>query len=135
MKAHLALLLLALAGGAEASRSRPYPPIAENEVLHFVGTEPFWGGEVRRTRMTYDTPDNPKGETIRVSRFSSPRGVSYVGSMHGEGRFTMNVWLSGRCSDGMSDRTYPFEVRIKFAGGNELQGCGWTGRRPFRGGD
>jgi uncharacterized membrane protein len=36
------------------------------------------------------------------------------------------------CSDGMSDRTYPFTVTLKI-GDETRNGCGWTERQPFGG--
>ena len=36
------------------------------------------------------------------------------------------------CSDGMSDRTYPFTVTLEI-GEETRNGCGWTDRQPFEG--
>ena len=46
-------------------------------------------------------------------------------------RFALAV-TPGDCSDGMSDRTYPFVATLQVAG-EQRNGCAWTERRPFTG--
>jgi uncharacterized membrane protein len=132
LAALLAVLAASYTADARTPAAQPLPRSLANagavEELYVVGTEPFWSGRVRAGRMVFTTPDNEKGEVVRVSRHSGRRAVVFRGRM-AAGAFTMTVWR-GQCSDGMSDRTYPFEVTIKFTG-NTLQGCGWTTRRPF----
>ena len=36
------------------------------------------------------------------------------------------------CSDGMSDRTYPFTVTLEI-GDDKRNGCAWSERHPFEG--
>ena len=38
----------------------------------------------------------------------------------------------GACSDGMSDRTYPYTVTLKI-GDDTREGCAWTDAQPFEG--
>jgi uncharacterized membrane protein len=110
--------------------SEAYDGIASTETLRFTGTEPFWGGEVVGGVLTYTTPDNIDGTTIAVERFAGRGGVSFSGRYE-DAAFEMAV-SPGECSDGMSDRTYPFTVTLQV--GDELRnGCGWTERRPFTG--
>ncbi len=123
-----ALLAVAIPAGA---KSPPLPRSAE--VLHFTGTEPFWAGTVRRTRMVYSSPDNGKGEVIRVRRQDAPHRIRFRGRMARDGMFTMIV-LARPCSDGMSDNAYPYDVTIDF-GSNRLLGCGWTARHPYKPGE
>ena len=114
----------------DAGSTEAYDGIAENETLRFTGTEPFWGGEVVGTSLTYTTPENPDGTRIAVERFAGRGGLSFGGSLEGVG-FEMTV-TPLECSDGMSDRTYPFTVTLKV--GDDLRnGCGWTEREPFAG--
>ena len=114
----------------DAASSQPYDGIKPDELLRFSGTEPFWGGRVSGGTLTYSTPENPDGETVAVERFAGRGGVSFSGKLSG-GAFEMMVTPLA-CSDGMSDRTYPFTVTLKL--GEELRnGCGWTDRQPFEG--
>jgi len=130
------LLLLAACGSGgpgaalpgDAGSTEPFSGIAVDETLHVTGTEPFWGGEARRDRVTYTTPDDPKGATIAVERFAGRNGVSFSGSLQGQD-FVMAV-SPGQCSDGMSDRIYPFHVVLK-ALAETREGCAWSNAHPF----
>lgn len=109
---------------------RPWQGIAREEVVHFTGTEPFWGGNVTGTELTYKTPDNPEGERIAISRFAGRGGLSFSGGL-AAGPMTLAV-TPGKCSDGMSDRTYPFTATLQ-VGSDVRQGCAWTDRQPYSG--
>lgn len=110
---------------------QPWNGIAASETVHFVGTEPFWGGQVTSSRMTYTTPQNDEGETVPITRFAGRGGVSFSGKLSG-GAATLAVTPSA-CSDGMSDARYPFTVTLQI-GEETRQGCGWTDRSPRTGG-
>ena len=105
-----------------------YDGIGENEEVHFTGTEPFWGGQVAGRTLTYTTPENQSGEAIEVERFVGRGGISFSGLLAGKD-FDMTV-TPLECSDGMSDRTYPFTVTVKI-GEETRNGCGWTARQPI----
>lgn len=135
-----ALALLALAAchsgphdGADmpgdSKDHQPFGEVAPDELLRFAGTEPFWGGEVRGDQMTYKTPDQPDGRAIAVSRFAGRGGLSFSGTMDGAA-FTMTV-TAGTCSDGMSDRSYPFVVTLQ-QGDASRTGCAWSDKHPFK---
>ncbi|MBV1917525.1 MAG: hypothetical protein KUG65_05635 [Sphingomonadaceae bacterium] len=128
--AYVALVLVAACqpGGraevpGDTSDRQPFAEISSGEVLHFTGTEPFWGGETRGDHLTYSTPENIDGARIAVVRFAGRGGLSLGGKLDGAS-FDMMV-TPGECSDGMSDRTYPFVVTLKI-GKETKQGCGWT---------
>lgn len=110
--------------------SEAYDGIGEHETLHFTGTEPFWAGEVTAGSLKYSTPDDPDGTTIAVARFAGRGGLSFGGRFEGES-FEMAV-TPLECSDGMSDRSYPFTITLRI-GADLRQGCGWTERQPFSG--
>lgn len=114
----------------DTSDTRPYAGIAPEEVLHFTGTEPFWGGEVAGGVLTYATPENPQGAAIAVERFAGRAGLSFSGTLDGEA-LDMTV-TQGSCSDGMSDRRYPFVVTLRL-GGAMRSGCAWSDAHPFSG--
>ena len=143
MKSSAPLLIAALAlsacqsGGAGGSGApgdsddrHPYAGIAETETLRLTGTEPFWGGEIIGGTMTYTTPENPDGEAIRVTRFAGRNGVSFSGTLE-EDTFVAAV-SPGQCSDGMSDRIYPFNVTLRI-GDDVRNGCAWSQEHPFLG--
>jgi uncharacterized membrane protein len=136
-----ALVLVACQGAAspeqptastlpDAASSEAYDGIREDETVHFTGTEPFWGGEVSGSSLTYTTPEDPDGAKIAVERFAGRGGLSFTGTLE-QADFEMTVTPLD-CSDGMSDRSYPFTVTLKI--GEDLRnGCGWTDRQPFEG--
>jgi uncharacterized membrane protein len=146
MRALLALPLIALlaacnSGGANGGAADPTAPQADgeqtaytgirpDETLRFTGTEPFWGGQVTGTSLTYTTPENIDGTTFPVQRRAGNNGLSLTGTLDGR-RFDVAV-SEAPCSDGMSDRTYPFTVTLRI-GEETRNGCGWTDRRGFAG--
>lgn len=114
----------------DADSTEAYAGIGEDETLRFTGTEPFWGGEATGAALTYSTPDDPDGTTIAVERFAGRGGLSFSGSLDGAA-LVMTV-TPGACSDGMSDRSYPFTVTLQL-GDEQRNGCGWSERTPFTG--
>ncbi|WP_201739110.1 COG3650 family protein [Flavisphingopyxis soli] len=110
-----------------ADDKQPFNGIASTETLHVTGTEPFWGGTVTGDTVTYTTPENQAGEAIPVHRFAGRGGVSFTGLYNGAD-FALMV-TPGTCSDGMSDRTYPFTVTLKLAE-DVRRGCGWGDAHP-----
>lgn len=129
--AALPLVLAACQGGPDPERSvESYAGIAADETVRFTGTEPFWGGESAGAQLTYSTPESPEGTTIAVERFAGNNGLSLAGELAGAS-FDLVV-TPGECSDGMSDRTYPFVATLRI--GEETRfGCAWTDRQPHRG--
>lgn len=136
--AALALLLAAChghGGSGDGSEIRDEPGTAfdavrAEETLRFTGTEPFWGGTVTGDRLVWQTPEDQQGTEIPVRRFAGNHGLGFSGTLAGQG-FDMAV-TPGACSDGMSDRTYPFTVTVTI-GQAMRSGCAWTDRRPFTG--
>jgi uncharacterized membrane protein len=111
----------------EKDDATAYSGIGASETVRFTGTEPFWAGQVVGSALTYSTPEEPDGTDIAVTRFAGRGGVSWTGRYAG-GRFTLAV-TPGRCSDGMSDRAYPFVATLEVAG-QQRTGCAWTDRSP-----
>jgi len=131
----LALALAGCSGEADGNRvtagdARPFDGIAADETFHFSGTEPFWGGQVVGETLTYTVPDDIEGQQITVKRFAGLNGLGFSGELGGQ-NFDMAV-TQGDCSDGMSDRTYPFTVTLRLGDGVR-NGCGYTGTQPFTG--
>jgi uncharacterized membrane protein len=116
----------------DADDEQPFAAIGEGEVVRFTGTEPFWGGEVEGAALRWSTPDNIDGETITVTRFAGRGGLSFTGALQDK-PFDLAV-TPATCSDGMSDRTYPFAVTVLW-GDQQLSGCGWTDSQGYTGGE
>jgi uncharacterized membrane protein len=113
---------------AEPARSNPtFDGIAAGDTVRFTGTEPFWGGEVAQGMARYTTPDVPDGTRFAVERFAGLNGVSFSGKVEGTG-FDLMV-TPGACSDGMSDRRYPFTATLRI-GTETREGCAWTDATP-----
>jgi len=128
----LVVALLLLAGCREAAETDAVARatgsgMAAGETLHFTGTEPFWSGEASGSRLTWRTAEAPAGVAIPVTRFAGRNGVGFSG-MLGAKPFELAA-SAAPCSDGMSDRSYPFAVTVQL-GGETLRGCGWTAARP-----
>lgn len=115
---------------ATAADTASYAGIAADEVVHFTGTEPFWGGKVSGQVLTYTTPENQAGDMVAVDRFAGRNGISFSGELDGM-PFVLAV-TPGQCSDGMSDRSYPVTVTLQVRG-ETRKGCGWTDKQAFTG--
>lgn len=115
---------------ATAADTATYSGIGAGDKVHFTGTEPFWGGEVADGVLTYTTPENQAGEMVAVDRFDGRNGISFSGELDGK-PFVMAV-TPGQCSDGMSDRAYPFTVTLQVRG-EQRNGCAWTDKQGFTG--
>lgn len=115
---------------ATGSENTGYDGIAASETVHFTGTEPFWGGEIAGGNVLYSTPENIDGTSFPVERFAGNNGIAFSGTMDGT-KFDLTV-TPGECSDGMSDRTYPFTATLVI-GAEQRNGCAWTDRQGFSG--
>lgn len=107
-----------------------YDGLSVDETVHFTGTEPFWGGEIADGAARYSTPENIEGSQFAVTRFAGNNGVTYSGTLDGRS-FDLMI-TPGSCSDGMSDRTYPFVATLTL-GEEQRNGCAWTDSQDFSG--
>ena len=107
-----------------------FDAIAPAETVYMTGTEPFWGGEISADEANYTTPENQDGTRFAVSRFAGNNGMGVTGEIEGRS-FDLTV-TPGACSDGMSDRTYPYTATLRL-GDDTRFGCAWTERQPFDG--
>lgn len=126
----LALTLAACQSADEERSTEAWSGIGPDETVYFGGTEPFWGGETSGESLTYKTPENIDGSIISVTRFAGNSGIGISGELEGE-TFDMTV-TEGECSDGMSDRTFPFTVTL-LIGEEKRFGCAHTDARPLTG--
>ncbi|MET4133436.1 putative membrane protein [Porphyrobacter sp. MBR-155] len=107
-----------------------FAAVAPDEVITLTGTEPFWGVRISGGQANYANPDHPEGYDFAVERFAGNNGLGFSGTM--EGAAVTITLTPGACSDGMSDRTYPYVATIAL-GDETLRGCGYTDRQPFTG--
>jgi heat shock protein HslJ len=94
-----------------------YPPPPSSKNYRALGTEPFWSVTIADGTMRYQPADG------RVVTVPAPRPIVGInGERYQTRRLTVDI-THVRCSDGMSDRTYPDTVRVTVDGRN-LSGCG-----------
>ncbi|MCH2486757.1 MAG: hypothetical protein MK010_03305 [Erythrobacter sp.] len=139
-----ALAALALVGcggsassGPDARETTAYTGIASGEAITLSGTEPFWNAQIESGTMRYSTMEDQEGTTFPVERFAGNNGLAFSGRTPGENASGISVDVAvtpGECSDGMSDRSYPF-VATLVVGSETRRGCAYTDRQPFVGPD
>ncbi|KLI63053.1 COG3650 family protein [Aurantiacibacter marinus] len=121
------LLTACQQGGGEglpgnSDDDQPYSGIAEDAVLELTGTEPFWNATINGLSMVWRTPENIDGVNVSVERFAGRGGLSFSGQLEGT---ALDIAVTpGECSDGMSDRTYPFTATVVI-GRDQRNGCAW----------
>lgn len=94
-------------------------PIVARE-LRALGTEPFWNARIAGATLTYTTPEDQKGKTIPIERRDTGIGAVFSGTLDGA---PLVLTVTKRtCSDGMSDRDYPFSTVLTI-GSQRRVGC------------
>lgn len=86
--------------------------------LNLTGTEPFWAVRIRPQEMTLMRPDHPDMTIPKPDPTVEDGRAVWRGSA-----FTVRLAAQGDCSDGMSDRVYPFTAQIEI-NGEVMNGCG-----------
>ena len=126
------LVLAACTSGNDAidPEGKTFDAVGPEEVVTLTGTEPFWTVRIESGEALWKTPENLEGTRFAVSRFAGNNGLGFTGAL--EGRSFVATLTPGDCSDGMSDRRFPFVATIAL-GGETLEGCGYTTRQPFIG--
>ena len=134
--ASLAALAFALAACNPAKQDgidpqgQAFDKVAPQETVTMLGTEPFWNLAVKGSDGVWTTPDNQGGTRFAVRRFAGNGGLGFSGEVMGK---PLTATLTpGECSDGMSDRSFPFVATIAL-GGETFEGCGYTDKQPFSG--
>ena len=98
------------------SYPEPYYPVGQGD-YRAIGTEPFWDLTIGRQLVFTD-----RGNNISVSEPTPPVRRGVAGESYFGRRLSVNI-VHGRCSDGMSDRSYPDSVTIT-VDGRAYRGCG-----------
>lgn len=113
-------------------QGKAFDAVTPDETVTLTGTEPFWNLRIDRDAAQWTTPDNPQGTRFSLTRFAGNGGLGFSGTL--DGKPLVATLTPGQCSDGMSDRRYPFVATIAL-GGETLRGCGYTTSQPFTGGE
>lgn len=137
---HLPLVALLIAPGLAACapakdgnidpKGKTFDAVAPTEVVTLTGTEPFWNLRIEGSKGVWSAPDNQPGTRLSLSRFAGNNGLGFSGTL--EGQALSAALTPGECSDGMSDRRFPFVATIAL-GGETLTGCGYTTSQPYTG--
>lgn len=94
-------------------------PVAPAD-LHALGTEPFWNARIGAAGLTYSTPEDQAGRKLPVERRDTAIGAVFSGTLNGQ---PLLLTVTKRiCSDGMSDREYPFAAVLTI-GTQRRMGC------------
>jgi len=109
---------------------KTFDAVKAEEVVTMVGTEPFWNLTLEGEIGVWTTPENQTGTSFGVTRFAGNNGLGFSGTL--DGKELTATLTPGECSDGMSDRIFPFVATIAL-GGEALKGCGYTDSQPFSG--
>ncbi|WP_375289908.1 COG3650 family protein [Qipengyuania sp.] len=135
--AQTGLLIIALSAASGCghdrnldARTEAFNEIGPDDAINLTGTEPFWRGEVVAGKFTYIPMNNPDGTVISVERFAGNNGVAYSGTDAGQS--VDLIVTKAECSDGMSDRRYPFTATLAIGEDRRL-GCAWTRDHGFSG--
>ena len=118
---------LALLAAACAPTPRPdagtFP-----QALSGLGTEPFWGVRIEGTTVSYTNPQTPTPHSTTVTRREASGRLELAGTL--DGRSLRITVAPQACSDGMSDRTYPFTLTLAL-GEQMLEGCAYPTGMPL----
>lgn len=107
-----------------------FDAVSPQEAVTMAGTEPFWSLKITGAQALWTTPDNQPGTRLAVTRFAGNNGLGFSGTL--DGKALTATLTPGNCSDGMSDRSFPYVATIALDGAT-LRGCGFTDSQPFTG--
>ena len=96
--------------------------VLRNPPLRGVGTEPFWGVRTEGRCVTYSHPDDQAGTRVWTRYAPGPQGGGTWSGALGNRQFVLTIRPRPGCSDGMSDKRYPFEAEVKVSG-EVRRGC------------
>ena len=116
-----ALLLTACSSGEPPAGD---PALASD--LRVLGTEPFWAIDISKTTnsATYGRAGEADVALSYPTESKGPAGAAVLTSTSQQGDVVITL-RQNDCSDGMSDRTYPWEAEVAFRG-EMLKGCAAT---------
>jgi len=113
-------------GGGEALPPADAPPETPPAAAPFdqpfalLGTEPFWRLDAAGQTLTLTRPDTPPLTAGNAGLATVADGAVWTGQA-GDVSVIATV-KAGQCSDGMSDRVYPYTAEVRL-GAETLKGC------------
>lgn len=110
----------------QSNSSRVAVTPTQVEEFTAVGTEPFWSVTVSRNGIVYSSPDAKNIKypyTAPKAASSRPLDLLRVYKLTGKTSGFL-VIKKGSCSDGMSDRVYPYDATV-ILGDRVLEGCAY----------
>ena len=118
-----ALLAIAVLGGCASVLPPQTPPLAVTAPkFSALGTEPFWSLVAANGTLTWTSPEMPVGRPVTARTVKLAHGWFFAGKLDDRAlELTVSDTL---CSDGMSDRAYPYTARVT-KGSELLRGCAY----------
>lgn len=110
--------------GAGPPADAPAPPPAAAVFpadLDLNGTEPFWAVKIRGTSIALTRPDAPERAFANAGKAEASGTATWTAN-DASGSIVVKL-TPGSCSDGMSDKTYPYSAVVT-VGTETLKGCG-----------
>ena len=96
--------------------------VATTEAVRALGTEPFWALDIDSTGLRFTTPQDSAGMRFPPNAPSPIAGDTLVWMAESElAAVHVRIWPK-QCSDGMSDRVYPWTAIVRVAG-TTYNGC------------
>ncbi len=96
--------------------------VATTEPLRALGTEPFWALDIDSTGLRFTTPDDTSGKRFPPNAPTPMAGDTLVWMAESDlTAVHVRIWPEP-CSDGMSDRSYPWTAIVRVAG-TTYRGC------------
>jgi heat shock protein HslJ len=109
---------LAAAGLLTLAAFTPNQADAQGAPYKALGTEPFWALTITPQTIRFESPNLRAPVSV-----ATPRVIhGFAGEIYQTRRINVNI-VHKRCSDGMSDRTYPDTVQVT-VDGKRYEGCG-----------
>jgi uncharacterized membrane protein len=132
MRRSILFVALALAACSPKAQTET-PPTAQaktvvsdfSKPMDARGTEPFWALTIRGTTLTLTRTGQPTLVATAPGAVIQPSQAAWTGKM-ADGRELKVTLYGSTCSDGMSDRRYPYSAEVDVPGEAPLSGCADT---------
>jgi uncharacterized membrane protein len=109
----------------ELSINKKIAQTANSEKFVAKGTEPFWNISVSKSGIVYSIPDAKKQTfpyVVPLAASGSPADKVRVYQLRGRGNNILIIQKVSTCSDGMSDKDYPYSATLILEN-KVLEGC------------